>query len=182
MDNAEFLKGASRRSPSPRAVSTVVIYNFDLQLLINSRRTRPRSSGTSPGSCGRKVGSPVSDVVADPDLDDNTRRDRAQWTGCIVGALTSDHYRSLLESARDVEHWVRTLRDGGHRSRPRTLETVWGYLNEIQPILLVWSSRHDHLREVTCNDILGAVELLHGSKRRHTVSTKRTQSSFSMLR
>jgi integrase len=75
---------------------------------------------------------------------------------------------------RDVEHWVRTLRDGGRRSRPRTLETVWGYLNEIQPILVEWSSRYDHLREVTRNDILGAVELLHGSKRRHTVSVLRS--------
>jgi hypothetical protein len=43
-------------------------------------------------------------VVADPDLDDDTRQDT---------------------SARDVERWVRTLRDGGRRSRPRTLKTVW---------------------------------------------------------
>jgi hypothetical protein len=33
---------------------------------------------------------------------------RAQWTGRIIGALTSDRYRSLLESDRDLEHWVRT--------------------------------------------------------------------------
>jgi ubiquinone/menaquinone biosynthesis C-methylase UbiE len=41
----------------------------------------------------------VSDVVADTDLDDGTRRDMAQWTGCIAGALTADQYRSLLEQA-----------------------------------------------------------------------------------
>lgn len=41
----------------------------------------------------------VSDVVADPDLGDHTRRDMAQWTACIAGALTADQYRSLLEEA-----------------------------------------------------------------------------------
>ncbi len=75
---------------------------------------------------------------------------------------------------RDVEHWVRTLRDGGPRSQPRSLETVWGYLSEIQPILVAWSSRYDHLREVTRNDILGAIEWLHGCKRRHTLSVLRS--------
>jgi arsenite methyltransferase len=41
----------------------------------------------------------VSDVVADPDIDEATRRDLALWTGCIAGALTINHYRSLLEEA-----------------------------------------------------------------------------------
>jgi hypothetical protein len=27
------------------------------------------------------------------------RRDMQQWTGCIAGALTAEHYRQLLESA-----------------------------------------------------------------------------------
>lgn len=40
----------------------------------------------------------VSDVVADPDIDEATRQDLQQWTGCIAGALT-DQYRSLLKEA-----------------------------------------------------------------------------------
>ncbi|OJF12533.1 hypothetical protein [Couchioplanes caeruleus] len=62
----------------------------------------------------------------------------------------------------DVEQWLRTLHHGGPRSRPRRLETVWGYLNEIQPVLLDWSTRFDHLREVTRDDVIavgGTVDL-----------------------
>jgi SAM-dependent methyltransferase len=41
----------------------------------------------------------VSDIVADPGMDDATRRDMAQWTGCIAGALTQDEFRRELEGA-----------------------------------------------------------------------------------
>ena len=36
----------------------------------------------------------VSDVIADPDMDDQTRADMAAWTGCIAGALTETEFRS----------------------------------------------------------------------------------------
>jgi ubiquinone/menaquinone biosynthesis C-methylase UbiE len=47
----------------------------------------------------------VSDVVADPDMDDETRRDMEQWTGCIAGALTRDDFeRGLIDAGfEDVE-------------------------------------------------------------------------------
>ena len=35
----------------------------------------------------------VSDVIASPDMDDATRADMEQWTGCIAGALTRDRVR-----------------------------------------------------------------------------------------
>ena len=41
----------------------------------------------------------VSDVIADPDLDDATRADVAAWTGCIAGALTEREFRAALENA-----------------------------------------------------------------------------------
>jgi arsenite methyltransferase len=31
----------------------------------------------------------ISDVIADPDIDQATRTDMQQWTGCIAGALTT---------------------------------------------------------------------------------------------
>ncbi len=41
----------------------------------------------------------VSDVVADPDMDEATRRDMQQWTGCIAGALTREEFeRGLIEA------------------------------------------------------------------------------------
>jgi len=41
----------------------------------------------------------VSDVIADPDMDEQTRADMAAWTGCIAGALTEQEFRSALEDA-----------------------------------------------------------------------------------
>ena len=47
----------------------------------------------------------VSDVIADPDMDDATRADMAAYTGCIAGALTEDEFRAALDAAglTDVE-------------------------------------------------------------------------------
>ncbi|WP_415394263.1 hypothetical protein ACMTN4_00390 (plasmid) [Rhodococcus globerulus] len=47
---------------------------------------------------------------------------------------------------RDVEDWIRTLHDGGPRTRPRDPNTVRGYLNRVRPILLGSSHHYDHLR------------------------------------
>ena len=41
----------------------------------------------------------MTDVIADPDMDEATRQDVEQWTGCIAGALTKDEYTGLLRSA-----------------------------------------------------------------------------------
>ncbi len=41
----------------------------------------------------------VSDVVADPDMDEATRPDMEQWTGCIAGALTRAEFERELEAA-----------------------------------------------------------------------------------
>jgi ubiquinone/menaquinone biosynthesis C-methylase UbiE len=41
----------------------------------------------------------VSDVIADPDMDDATRADMQQWTGCIAGALTETEFRVALSEA-----------------------------------------------------------------------------------
>jgi arsenite methyltransferase len=38
----------------------------------------------------------VSDVIADPDMDDETRTDMAAWTGCVAGALTESEFRQAL--------------------------------------------------------------------------------------
>jgi site-specific recombinase XerD len=75
---------------------------------------------------------------------------------------------------RDVEHWLRTLRSGGPRTHARSPETIWSYLNGIHPILLSWSQRHDHLREVARDDVLSALDPLHGSGRRFTLSVLRS--------
>jgi hypothetical protein len=44
-------------------------------------------------------------VIADSDMDEQTRADMAAWTGCIAGALTEDQCRSALAQAglRDIK-------------------------------------------------------------------------------
>jgi ubiquinone/menaquinone biosynthesis C-methylase UbiE len=41
----------------------------------------------------------VTDIVADPDMDDETRRDMERWTGCIAGALTEHDFHRDLAAA-----------------------------------------------------------------------------------
>ena len=40
-----------------------------------------------------------SDVIADEDMDEATKADMAQWTGCIAGALTETDFTSALTAA-----------------------------------------------------------------------------------
>ncbi len=75
---------------------------------------------------------------------------------------------------RDVEAWMRTLRHGGQRSEPRSIETVRGYLNSVRPVLQDWSTRHDHLREITSGHIDEVVRPLVGSQRQHTTTVLRS--------
>ncbi|MGW7244066.1 hypothetical protein [Streptomyces sp. NPDC054804] len=75
---------------------------------------------------------------------------------------------------RDVEGWARTLHDGGPRSRARHHAKVWNYLNRIRPALSDWSSRYDHLREVTRDDVIAHLDTVHGSPRQHTIVALRS--------
>jgi site-specific recombinase XerD len=100
-------------------------------------------------------------------LDDDRRPPFEFWLDRKLDGLTPG-------IRRDVESWLRTLHDGGPRTRARAEGTVWAYLNEIQPLLLSWSERYGHLREVTRQDILTAADDLRGSKRRHALSALRS--------
>ena len=39
------------------------------------------------------------DVIAHPDMDEATRADMREWTGCIAGALTRDEFEQALAEA-----------------------------------------------------------------------------------
>ena len=47
----------------------------------------------------------VSDVIADPGMDDATRDDMQQYVGCVAGALTRDEFERHLAGAglTDIE-------------------------------------------------------------------------------
>jgi SAM-dependent methyltransferase len=93
--NVEFLKGHIEEIPLPDNSVDIVISNCVINLSTDKAKVlREVARVLRPG--GRFA---VTDVVADPDLDEATRQDMQQWTGCIAGALTAERYRSLLETA-----------------------------------------------------------------------------------
>jgi arsenite methyltransferase len=94
IDNAEFLKGYLEDIPLDPHTVDVVISNCAINLSGDKPRVILEAARVlRPG--GRFA---VSDVIADPDMDEQTRTDMAAWTGCIAGALTEFEFRSALES------------------------------------------------------------------------------------
>jgi arsenite methyltransferase len=93
--NVEFLKGYLEQIPLPDAAVDVVISNCVINLAADKHVVLAEAARVlRPG--GRFA---VSDVIADPDMNDATRADMQQWTGCIAGALTQQHYRDALTAA-----------------------------------------------------------------------------------
>ena len=95
VENVEFLKGTIEEIPLADDSVDVVISNCVINLSADKSRVfREASRVLRPG--GRFA---VTDVVADPDMDEATRRDMQQWTGCIAGALTADEFGRELAAA-----------------------------------------------------------------------------------
>jgi ubiquinone/menaquinone biosynthesis C-methylase UbiE len=101
VDNVEFVKSYLEDLPLPDQSVDVVISNCVINLSSDKRTVLAEAARVlKPG--GRFA---VSDVIADPDMDDATRADMAAWTGCIAGALTDAEFRETLAAAGldDVE-------------------------------------------------------------------------------
>ena len=95
LENVEFLKGTIEDVPLPDGSVDVVISNCVINLSGDKPAVfREAARVLKPG--GRFA---VSDIVADPDMDEATRRDMAQWTGCIAGALTAKEFERELIAA-----------------------------------------------------------------------------------
>jgi arsenite methyltransferase len=94
-ENVEFLKGTIEDVPLPDGSVDVIISNC----VINLSGEKPSVFREAARVLRRGGRFAVTDIVADPDMDEATRRDMAQWTGCIAGALTADEFRSELEAA-----------------------------------------------------------------------------------
>ncbi len=99
VQNVEFLKGVIEEIPLPEATVDVIISNCVINLSGDKPKVlREAARVLRPG--GRLA---FSDVVADPDMDEETRSDMQQWTGCIAGALTVTDFRAELEAAGLVD-------------------------------------------------------------------------------
>ena len=95
LENVEFVRGTIEEVPLPDDSVDVVISNC----VINLSGDKPAVFAEAarvlrPG--GRFA---VTDIVADPEMDDATRQDLEQWTGCIAGALTRSEFERELAAA-----------------------------------------------------------------------------------
>ena len=95
VENVEFVKGYLEDLPLADESVDVVISNCVINLSGDKGRVIQEAARVlRPG--GRFA---VSDVIADPDMDEATRADMTAWTGCIAGALTDTEFRTLLTDA-----------------------------------------------------------------------------------
>jgi arsenite methyltransferase len=101
VENVEWLRGEIEAIPLPAESVDVVISNCVINLSADKPRVLAEAGRVlKPG--GRFA---VSDVIADEEMDEATRADMAQWTGCIAGALTRREFKQALLDAglEDVE-------------------------------------------------------------------------------
>jgi len=94
-ENVEFRLGEIEHLPVADNSVDVIISNCVINLSADKPQVlREVARVLRPG--GRFA---VSDVVADPEMDEDIRQDMQQWTGCIAGALTRDEYERDLAAA-----------------------------------------------------------------------------------
>jgi ubiquinone/menaquinone biosynthesis C-methylase UbiE len=99
--NVEFLKGYLEDIPLPDGSVDVVISNCVINLAADKNVVLAEAARVlRPG--GRLA---FSDVIADEDMDELTKADMAEWTGCIAGALTDPEFTEALTIAgfTDIE-------------------------------------------------------------------------------
>jgi arsenite methyltransferase len=101
--NVEFVKGHIEDIQLADGTVDVVISNCVINLSGDKPRVIAEAARVlKPG--GRVA---ISDVIADVDMDDATRADMAQWTGCIAGALTRRDFEDALAAAGLVDVEIR---------------------------------------------------------------------------
>jgi SAM-dependent methyltransferase len=95
VENVDFVKGYIEEIPLADSSVDVVISNCVINLAADKRKVLSEAARVlRPG--GRFA---VSDVIADPDMDEATRSDMEQWTGCVAGALTQADFEQALRDA-----------------------------------------------------------------------------------
>jgi arsenite methyltransferase len=95
IENVHWLKGHIEAIPLPAETVDVVLSNCVINLSTDKPQVlREAARVLKPGGTFA-----VSDVIADPDMDEAVRADLQQYVGCIAGALTRDQYAEYLAAA-----------------------------------------------------------------------------------
>jgi len=116
VDNVEFLKGYLEDIPLADASVDVVISNCVINLAADKDLVLEQAARVlRPG--GRLA---FSDVIADEDMDETTRADMSEWTGCIAGALTQAEFTQALSTAGFTNIEIRPT----HRVHPRAQAAI----------------------------------------------------------
>ena len=103
--NVDFVKGYIEDIPLPDDAVDVVISNCVINLSADKGKVlREVARVLRPG--GRFA---VSDVIADDNMDADTRSDMEQWTGCVAGALTRGQFEAALADAGLVDLEIREI-------------------------------------------------------------------------
>lgn len=114
----------------------------------------------------------TADVLSELDLLIDDRPD-------LFGDWLHDRLSALAPAiADDVRLWATSLRSGQYRTKVHSDATVRNYLRQVHPFLVLWSTGHDHLREVTSEEIRGCIKDLHGLRRRRAVVALRSLFGF----
>jgi arsenite methyltransferase len=95
IENVEFLKGTIEDIPLPDDSVDVVISNC----VINLSADKPAVFSEAARVLRQGGRFAVTDIVADDDMDEQTRRDMAKWAGCLAGALTEPEFQAQLGNA-----------------------------------------------------------------------------------
>jgi arsenite methyltransferase len=111
IENVEWLKGTIEEIPLPGNSVDVVISNCVINLSADKPQVlREAARVLRPG--GRFA---VTDIVADEDMDEVTRHDIQQWSGCVAGALTQAEFEQSLAAAGFEQIEIRET----HRVHPQ---------------------------------------------------------------
>ena len=95
VENVEFVKGTIEEIPLADNSVDVIISNCVINLSGDKHQTLREAARVLKPE-GRFA---VSDVIADEDMDEATKRDMAEYTGCIAGALTEREFADALAAA-----------------------------------------------------------------------------------
>lgn len=116
VENVESLAGYMERIPLPDSSVDVVISHCVIDLAADKRVVLAEATRVlRPG--GQFA---ISDVVADPNLDEVTWKDMVPWTGRLAGALTEAERRGALDAAGLGEVEIIPT----HRVHPRASSAV----------------------------------------------------------
>ena len=101
--NVEFVRGTMEEMPLHNASVDVIISNCVISLSPDKGQVLKEAARVLRHG-GRLA---FTDIVADPDMDEATRRSMEDWTDCVAGALTAAEFEQELADSGFVEIDIR---------------------------------------------------------------------------